>query len=102
MGTGMAPVISNVELPGMEPIRRGKVRDLMAMLRQIRRQLADSKDLPAYTVASNRTLEDMARLRPTTKRAMLAVHGMGPRRWERWGSPFLDAIKTWIDEAPAS
>lgn len=27
MGTGMAPVISTVELPGMEPIRRGKVRD---------------------------------------------------------------------------
>lgn len=27
MGTGIAPVIANVELPGMEPIRRGKVRD---------------------------------------------------------------------------
>jgi phosphoribosylaminoimidazole-succinocarboxamide synthase len=27
MGTGIAPVIAKVELPGMEPIRRGKVRD---------------------------------------------------------------------------
>jgi phosphoribosylaminoimidazole-succinocarboxamide synthase len=27
MGTGIAPVISKVEIPGMEPIRRGKVRD---------------------------------------------------------------------------
>lgn len=75
--------------------------DLMAMLREIRRQLADARDLPPYVVASNKTLEDMARLQPTSDRAMLGVHGMGKVRLERWGSPFLDAIKTWIAEIPA-
>ncbi|MCA9572153.1 MAG: HRDC domain-containing protein, partial [Myxococcales bacterium] len=72
---------------------------LMATLREIRRQIADQKDVPAYTVASNRTLEDMARLRPTSKRAMLAVHGMGPKRYDQYGSVFIDAIKLYVDEA---
>ena len=39
---------------------------LMAMLRDVRRQTADRFDVPPYVVAPNKTLEDMARLRPTT------------------------------------
>ncbi|MCB9673731.1 MAG: ATP-dependent DNA helicase RecQ [Alphaproteobacteria bacterium] len=73
--------------------------DLMAMLREVRRQLADQKNVPAYVVASNKTLEDMARLRPTTKRAMLSVHGMGPVRYERYGTPFIDAIRVYAQDA---
>jgi ATP-dependent DNA helicase RecQ len=72
---------------------------LMATLKEIRRQLADGRNLPAYTVASNRCLEDMARLRPTTKRAMLAVHGMGEKRYHQYGSVFIDAIKLYNQEA---
>ncbi|MEZ4319338.1 MAG: ATP-dependent DNA helicase RecQ [Myxococcota bacterium] len=75
--------------------------DLMAMLKETRRQLADTRNIPAYVVASNKTLEDMARLRPTTKRAMLSVHGMGPVRFERYGSPFIDAIKCYAQESSA-
>lgn len=71
---------------------------LMATLKEIRRQLADARALPAYAVASNRTLEDMARLRPTSKRAMLAVHGMGPTRYQKYGSTFIDAIKLYNTE----
>ena len=51
----------------------------MAMLREIRRQLADKYAVPAYVVAPNRTLEDMARVRPVTKRAMMSVHGWASR-----------------------
>jgi ATP-dependent DNA helicase RecQ len=72
--------------------------DLMAMLKETRRQLADTANVPAYVVASNKTLEDMARLRPTTKRAMLSVHGMGPVRYKRYGSPFIDAIKVYAED----
>jgi len=74
--------------------------ELMAMLREIRRQLADVRDIPAYIVASNRTLEDMARIQPTTKRGMLSVHGMGPVRYAKYGSPFIEAIKVYASEAP--
>ena len=69
--------------------------ELLSMLRDLRRQLADGRNVPAYVVAPNRTLEDMARIRPVTKRAMLAVHGMGQTRFNLYGKAFLEAIRTW-------
>ena len=72
--------------------------ELLALLRDLRRQLADRRSVPAYVVASNRTLEDMARLRPLTKRAMLAIHGMGNTRFQLYGSAFLEAIRIFQTE----
>jgi len=67
--------------------------DLMAALRDIRSKLATSRNVPLYVIAPNKTLEDMARLRPTTKRGMLGVHGMGPTRYQLYGKTFLEAIR---------
>ena len=67
--------------------------DLLASLRDVRKQLATQRGKPLYVIASNRTLEDMARIRPTTKRAMLAVHGMGETRWKLYGESFMAAIR---------
>ena len=69
--------------------------ELLSMLRDLRRQIADRRNVPAYVIAPNRTLEDMARIRPVTKRAMLSVHGMGQTRFNLYGKAFLDAIRTW-------
>ncbi len=68
---------------------------LMAVLREIRKQIADQNNVPAYVVASNRCLDDMAKLRPTTRRALLAVHGMGPQRVKKYGQPFIDAMRAY-------
>jgi ATP-dependent DNA helicase RecQ len=95
-----------VVFPHAEKVHRKKVAkksaasqgvpgDLVATLKDLRRQLADQRNVPAYVVAPNKTLEEMARLRPTTKKGMLAVHGMGETRWQLYGKPFLDAIRTW-------
>ena len=61
---------------------QGVPGDLFALLRDVRRQLADQRNLPAYVVAPDKTLKDMARIRPLTKGAMMQVHGMGPTRWK--------------------
>jgi ATP-dependent DNA helicase RecQ len=66
--------------------------DLLARLRDLRKQLADKRSVPAYVIAPNKTLEEMARLRPTTRGAMLQVHGMGESRWNLYGQAFLDII----------
>jgi ATP-dependent DNA helicase RecQ len=71
---------------------------LVALLRDVRSQMASEAAVPAYVVASNKTLEEMARARPLTTKAMLAVHGMGERRFERYGPPFLKAIREWAAE----
>jgi ATP-dependent DNA helicase RecQ len=69
--------------------------DLLVHLRDVRTRLARAEDVPAYVVAPNRTLEDLAAQRPTTRPALLRVHGMGPERVRRFGVPFLDAIRAW-------
>ncbi|HMV67932.1 MAG TPA: ATP-dependent DNA helicase RecQ [Myxococcota bacterium] len=69
--------------------------DLLALLRDVRGQLARDESVPLYVVASNRTLDDMATLRPLTRAAMLGVHGMGDRKYEKYGSAFLEVIREW-------
>jgi ATP-dependent DNA helicase RecQ len=76
---------------------RAVAPDLLAALRDVRARLAKADDVPAYVVAPNRTLEAIARDRPASKNAMLAVHGMGQERFRRYGQAFLDAVRTWAD-----
>ena len=69
--------------------------DLLANLRELRSRLARDHDVPAYVVAPNRTLEEMARTRPMTRMTMLAVPGMGPERFRKYGHAFLEAMRSW-------
>ena len=69
--------------------------DLLAELKDVRRRLSRADDVPAYVVAPNKTLEDMAAKRPTTHHAMQGVHGMGKERIRRYGGPFLDTVRGW-------
>jgi superfamily II DNA helicase RecQ len=77
---------------GAASVPPGVPGDLLARLRDLRKQLADKRSVPAYVIAPNKTLEEMARLRPTTRGAMLEVHGMGESRWNLYGQAFLDII----------
>jgi len=69
--------------------------DLLAHLRDVRARIARAADVPAYIVASNRTLEAIAATRPVTRGAMLAVPGMGPEKFRRHGEPLLAAVRSW-------
>ena len=48
-----------------------------------------SADKPAYTVAANRTLEQIVRRRPTDERELLEITGVGPAFVERHAAPVL-------------
>jgi len=66
--------------------------DLYSYLADIRLKLAKAAEVPAYVVAPNRTLREMAALRPVNEEGMMALHGMGASRYDRFGAQFLDAI----------
>ena len=66
-------------------------------MRDVRRQLAVSRNVPAYVVASNKTLEAMAVSCPTDEAALLRVHGMGPTRAHLYGQIFLATIREHTD-----
>ena len=71
----------------------GPTRRLFERLRAVRRSLSDELGLPAYCVFHDRTLMEMAALRPSTREALLNVTGVGERKLERFGEVFLDAIR---------
>jgi len=67
--------------------------ELFEALRRLRRELADAARLPAYIIFSDRTLVEMAALRPTTEAQLLNVSGVGQSKLEHYGAAFLSAIR---------
>ena len=67
---------------------------LLDALRRWRGDLARSNGLPAYTIVNNHALEEIARTRPRTPEALLAVRGIGPAKLEKYGPSVLDLVKS--------
>lgn len=58
-------------------------------LRSLRTQIARREHIPPYLVFSDKTLESMCVLLPQNKEEMLAVHGVGELKYQKYGEPFL-------------
>ena len=61
-------------------------------LKALRRRLADERNLPAYLVFSDATLQHIARFRPTTAQHLLGISGVGPKKLESYGEVFLELL----------
>ena len=59
----------------------------------MRLEIARSRGVPPYVIFHDATLREMARLRPTSKSALLAVKGIGARKADDLGEMFLAAIR---------
>jgi ATP-dependent DNA helicase RecQ len=68
---------------------------LFETLRNLRRELANQRNVPAYVLFSDSTLRDMARLRPGSPGALLGVRGVGERKLADLGGRFLEEIKNY-------
>lgn len=66
--------------------------ELLAALKEKRRELASEAAVPAYVVFSDRSLIAMASGRPRNLADMGEVHGVGARKLERYGETFLEVI----------
>lgn len=51
-----------------------------------------------FMIASNKTLEDMARRRPTTKPDLLCIKGIGPHKAKLYGDEWLSIIRNFIED----
>ena len=78
--------------PGSERVHDEAVEDLYQRLRDLRKRLADARDLPAYVIFHDRTLREMAERRPRTRDELLEVSGVGPAKLERYGGAFLEEL----------
>ena len=66
---------------------------LFEALRRCRSSLAKAQSVPAYVVFADRTLLEMARLRPKTLAEMSEVHGVGEAKLKQYGETFLTVIR---------
>jgi ATP-dependent DNA helicase RecQ len=105
-------------LRGQEPIHlrkdilqpRGKRRDrtraaaaavhpasadgtLLTALKALRLELARAQGQPAFVVFGDRTLLEMANLKPTTSAQLREVYGVGQAKLDRYGDAFLDIVR---------
>ena len=67
-------------------------------LREVRKKLAERDGVPAYIVFGDKTLAQMAAELPVSKEAMLAVGGVGEKKFERYGEAFIEAIEEMVHE----
>ncbi len=65
---------------------------LLESLKILRSEIAREQKVPAYIVFDNKTLHQMAVLRPRTESSLLALRGVGPTKVEKYGQAFLEAI----------
>ncbi|MBV9496252.1 MAG: DNA helicase RecQ [Acidobacteria bacterium] len=70
----------------------GVDRSLFDVLRTWRREEAQERGVPPYVIFSDRTLREIARVRPTTLVAMREVYGVGDAKLEEFGRKVLSLL----------
>lgn len=65
---------------------------LFEALRHHRLAIAKARGVPPYVVASDRTLREIATLRPRSLAELALVHGIGPTKVETYGAGLLEVV----------
>lgn len=71
----------------------GVDHDLFEVLRALRMEMAEERGVPPYVIFHDRTLRELARLKPVTPTQLQAVYGIGARKAYELGPRFLEAIR---------
>lgn len=79
----------------------GVDRELFEGLRDLRREVAAERGVPAYVVFTDATLRDLARRRPRSPEEMLEAHGVGEKKLADLGERFLALIAEHVGDRPA-
>ena len=61
-------------------------------LRAWRKERATADEVPAFVVFGDKTLAELARVKPKTPQALLSVSGLGPAKVARYGEDLLDVL----------
>ena len=64
-----------------------------AMLRDLRKQIADDKSVPAFVVFGDASLHEMAYQQPQTKAQFSTITGVGQKKLAQYADTFIAAIK---------
>jgi len=65
---------------------------LLEQLKNLRTHLAMEREVPAYMIFSDRSLEDMAREKPRNETAFAEIHGVGAAKLKDFAEAFIGII----------
>ena len=68
-------------------------RQLFEALRAWRRGEAEERGVPPYVIFSDKTLRELARVRPTTRYELREIYGIGDAKLEAFGDAVLDLCR---------
>lgn len=71
---------------------------LLKMLKDLRLQIAKKNNVKPWVVFFDPSLEDMATQYPITHDELTKVSGVSPGKAQRYGKPFLELIKDYVEE----
>ena len=57
-----------------------------------RKQIASEKSLPAYCIFSDKTLRELATIKPSSEFELEAIHGIGPSKSSQYGEQIIDVL----------
>jgi DNA helicase II / ATP-dependent DNA helicase PcrA len=66
--------------------------ELFESLKQWRKQRADAESVPAFVVFSDATLEALAEVQPSDRKALLGINGIGAAKLERYADDVLAVL----------
>lgn len=84
---GLAEQTEDFVPPSKSAVAQAQMVDqtLLSALRDWRRDRAQADSVPAYIIAHDAVLEEVATKRPATTQALLGIKGFGPSKAEKYG-----------------
>jgi ATP-dependent DNA helicase RecQ len=82
------------EKPAIQPeAKPGKTDDsLYIRLRDLRNEMAEKKGVPPYVIFADKSLREMAAVRPGNREGFAAISGVGPFKLVKYGPVFIEEI----------
>ncbi len=78
--------------PAVKALVSDEDAPLLSALKAKRRAFAEAQSVPAYIVFNDRTLIEMAEVRPATLDDMARIGGVGAKKLDQYGDAFLEVI----------
>lgn len=96
-----------VHIPYAKPKQKGKKEsapipeadlELFNILKKLRKELADRKNVPAFVIFSDATLREISSLKPLNNTEFMKVKGVGAKKAESYGQIFTKAVNLYVEE----
>ncbi|PID68620.1 MAG: DNA helicase RecQ [Flavobacteriales bacterium] len=76
----------------------GADKQLMAMLKDLRKKVGKQKKVPPFAVFQDPSLQDMTIKYPITLEELSNVHGVGDGKARKYGKPFIELIERYVND----